>query len=721
MSRITSFRFSPVCLALYWLLSPSGAVAAELTPSALKTAPVDVPAEGDSVPRTLNTVHVSADAEAEPSEGSGEFAVPSASTALRLELAPRDTPQSLSVVSHERIQAFSLIDSRKLLDNTTGISVERIETERSYYTARGFEIQNFQVDGVGLPFAAGVSHGAQDMAFYDRVEVLRGANGLLSATGTPSATVNFIRKRPSAERQASASVTLGSWQQQRLEGDVSGRLNDSGSLRGRLVGGWEDKASYLDRYHTQKQLAMAIIDADLGPDTRLSVGHSRQHDRPEGVMWGALPLQDSDGGRLAYPRSASSASDWSFWQQNDVQHFLELRHDLGPDWQIKTQLSRRQQDGRAELFYITGQVQAADGSGLGSYPSRYHHDEQQTLADLTLTGRFRLGGYEHQLVAGYQRGRSDNTMRSFDDRIGEPVSVQQMLAGSFPRPDFAVPLSGHADLRDRRDSLYGALRLQLAEPVQLIAGANHTRADSRGELYGDPHLYDSRETLPFLGLSYALGEQVSLYASAAQIFKPQHELDITQQPLAPLQGRNLELGLKADSADGRLSGSLALFKTRQNNAPTYVDFIEGRSVYQGVDATAQGFELEAVGSPTDGWQLSAGYTQFRLDDPQGTKVRRFVPRRSLRLASLWQVPAVADLELGLAIRAQSAIENDATGLRQSGYVLGDVLARYALGRQFMLSATLENATDTAHLNSLQWSQSYYGSPRSLSLRLNWNY
>ncbi|MCT6980900.1 TonB-dependent receptor plug domain-containing protein, partial [Salmonella enterica subsp. enterica serovar Oranienburg] len=89
----------------------------------------------------------------------------------------------------------------------TGVNVERVETDRTYYSARGFDVTNFLVDGVGLPFANGQQEGDLDTALYQRVEVLRGANGLLSFTGNPSATINFVRKRPTADFQGSVGLS----------------------------------------------------------------------------------------------------------------------------------------------------------------------------------------------------------------------------------------------------------------------------------------------------------------------------------------------------------------------------------------------------------------------------------------------------------------------------------------------------------------------------------
>ena len=123
----------------------------------------------------------------------------SASGASRLELDIIDIPQSVSVITDSQMSDFQLIDIDSVLDTATGINVERIETDRTYYTARGFDITNFQVDGVGLPLTSGNNHADEDTAIYDRIEVIRGANGLMTGVGNPSATINFIRKRPGAD------------------------------------------------------------------------------------------------------------------------------------------------------------------------------------------------------------------------------------------------------------------------------------------------------------------------------------------------------------------------------------------------------------------------------------------------------------------------------------------------------------------------------------------
>ena len=142
----------------------------------------------------------------EVSEGTGEYITGKTRSATRLPLKQKETPQSVSIVTRSQIEDFALRDLNTLLGTTTGINVQQTETDRTYYSARGFDITNFQIDGIGLPFAYGLQNGSLDTATYDRVEVLRGANGLLSSTGNPSATINLVRKRPGKSFAASASL-----------------------------------------------------------------------------------------------------------------------------------------------------------------------------------------------------------------------------------------------------------------------------------------------------------------------------------------------------------------------------------------------------------------------------------------------------------------------------------------------------------------------------------
>lgn len=136
----------------------------------------------------------------------GAAALNRSGSATGIDLSLKETPQSVSVVDRQRIADFQLNNVNDLLGSVTGVTVERTETDRTEYTSRGFDITNFQVDSIGLPLFYNIQSGALDTVLYDRVEVVRGANAIMTGIGNPSATVDYVRKRPTAKTQAEITV-----------------------------------------------------------------------------------------------------------------------------------------------------------------------------------------------------------------------------------------------------------------------------------------------------------------------------------------------------------------------------------------------------------------------------------------------------------------------------------------------------------------------------------
>ncbi|MDF3013215.1 MAG: hypothetical protein K0Q78_1419, partial [Cellvibrio sp.] len=179
-------------------------------------------------------------------------------TATKLNLTVLETPQMVSVISRDQIDDFSLREINSLLAYVPGVTVEQVETGRTYYTARGFDIVNFQSDGMGVPFSYGLTNGHDDTAIYEQVEVVKGATGLITGLANPSATINYLRKRPTEEAQASVVGSAGSWDQYRLDGDISGPII-ADKLNGRLVVARQDGDSYLDRYGKELTVFYGIV------------------------------------------------------------------------------------------------------------------------------------------------------------------------------------------------------------------------------------------------------------------------------------------------------------------------------------------------------------------------------------------------------------------------------------------------------------------------------
>lgn len=685
--------------------------------------PLAARAETPTDAKTLDSVKVTA-------ERQDGYTVRKTATATKLALSPLETPQSVSVIGRQQMDDFALNNANDVLEQAAGVNVERIETDRTYYTARGFDVTNFQVDGLGLPFTNGGAEGDIDTAIYDRIEVLRGANGLLSSTGNPSATINFVRKRPTDDFQGSVSVGGGSWSNYRVDADVSGKLNQSGSVRGRLVGAWQDGDSYLDRYSRSKKVFYGIVEADLSDSTLLTVGASYQQNKPKGSMWGALPLYYTDGSATDYDRSTSTATDWSYWNTTDKRAFLELEQQLGGDWKLKAALNYRKVESGGDLFYAYGTPDRSTGLGLYSYPSYYASDETQKYADLYVSGTFALGGRRHDLVAGVNWGHYDVTQLSwYSNDIGTALPSLEDWTGDYTKPSFDAYSSG-ASFDMTRKTAYATVRWNLSDQLKLITGVNYTQIESSGDNYGTAHSYDDSKTTPFVGAVYNFDPNYALYASYAEIFNPQTELDSNFRVLDPVTGNNAELGIKGRWLDGRINGSFAFFRAKQDGLAEAGDYINNLQTYYGINATSTGYEAELAGRLNDYWQISASYTQLGIKGDDGENVRTYVPRRVAKLATTYRIPALEQLKIGANVKWQDDIYRDQDAVdtsgdeiitRQGSYALLGLMTSYDFTPKISATLNLNNVTDRKYINSLYWAQGYYGAGRNWWLSVNYRF
>ncbi|MFZ6657136.1 TonB-dependent siderophore receptor [Undibacterium sp. TJN19] len=661
----------------------------------------------------------------EPStEKTGSYTTRKSNSATKLDLSLRETPQSVSVVTRARMDDFKQVNINDVLANTTGVSVEKVETDRTYYMARGFDITNFQYDGVGMPFTSGNVAGDIDTAIYDRIDIVRGANGLMSATGNPSATVNFVRKRPTYQFQASAGLTVGSWNTRRIDADVSGALNAAGTVAGSIVVAKQAGDSYLDRYSPEKTVIYGVIEANLGESTLLTLGHSHQKSDAKGGMWGALPLYYTDGSPTNYRTSTSTAADWSHWITQDDRSFIELSHQLNTDWQLKSVLSYNKSTADSKLFYAYGTPDRKTGLGLYSYPSLYNDTNIQTLFDLYATGKFTLAGRQHDVSFGVNWSKSKlDDISHYGVGIGTPLPDISNWTGNYPQPAFNAFTDGSA-YEDTRKTVFAASRFNLADQVKLIAGVNLTKADTTGTSYGVSSQKSARNTTPYLGVVYDLAPNASVYASHTEIFNPQSEVDVNGRTLDPVKGKGDELGVKTELFDRKLNLSAAVFKIQQNNAAEQAGINGTKTYYKGIDAQSQGFEFDASGELAKGWNLSAGYTQISIKGSNDKDVKTYVPRKLFRLSTTYQLPFLPQLKVGGSLNWQAdTFRDEGSGIiiRQAGYATMNLLARYDVTQNFNISANLNNVSNQKYLTSLYWSQAYYAAPRNGSIAINWKY
>ena len=652
-----------------------------------------------------------------------------AQSATKLGLTIKETPQSISVVSRALMDDFSLDDINAVLESTPGVTVEQIETDRTYFKARGFEITNFLIDGLGTPQSSGSIQGTLDTAIYDRVEIVRGANGMMTGAGNPSATVNMVLKKPTYTTQAHASASYGSWNNKRVDIDVSTPINDEHAVR--AVFTKQDKESYLDRYETDKTVAYLAYEGKLTDDTLLSINYVNEQKDADSPLWGALPLYYTDGSATNYDDSTSTAADWSYWDNSAERVYVTLEQNLSATWVAKARYAHIKNEQNSELFYVYGTPDKGTGLGLTGYASRYDYKDTQDLYDLYASGKFELFSLEHDLSFGISQANMDfNDQSLYDYTTGNGFPDMPDLTtwdGVIPEATLVDRPNG-SDVQNTQRSAYISTRIKLAEPLSILAGVRYTDWETKGIAYDVVQTRDDSELIPYIGTVYDFTESLSAYASYTETFVPQKELDINAEQLAPVIGKSTEVGLKAQLLGEQVFVTLAYFDAEQDGlAVALPNSLPSDTRYYAADGiNSDGFEIELSGRLTDDLSASISFSNLSIDGDE--LVKDYTPENQLKMAATYQVPFIDGLTLGANYRWQDSISrvqvkdpagNALVTTKQGAYGLLDLMATYEITQNVGVTFNVNNSTDEKYINSLYWAQGYYGAPRNYSLSVNW--
>ncbi|WP_130931733.1 TonB-dependent siderophore receptor [Pseudomonas sp. Sample_24] len=662
-------------------------------------------------------------------EGTGSYTTGPMQTATKLPLTMRETPQAVTVITRQRMDDQAMTSINDVVKATPGLFLDFSSGPgRQTYSARGFDIDNLMYDGIPSGYQ-GWTVGAQpNLAMFDRVEIVRGATGLVTGAGNPSAAINLIRKRPLAEQKVTLTGAAGSWDDYRGEIDASSPLNDSGTLRGRVVTSYRDANSFIDDVEEDHGLFYAVTEADLSDDTTLALGFSHQKDKTN-YFWGASMI-GLDGHHLNLPRSYNPGTDWENKDQEINTIFAEVRQRLANDWNLQVNANYSEQNA---LF--TGSYQSRwVNNTLARTVYQSAHDENQAGVDAFVSGPFEAFGRTHELVVGASKRIYDMTTHNYD-----PYDTNWPINAG--KPNFV-----HTDNSREvttQDGVYMTTRLSLADPLKLILGGRLDWYDYDNR-DGDGDYKVTRNVTRYAGLIYDLDDHHSVYVSYSDIFTPQSSKDTSATPVKPIVGKNYEVGIKGEYFDGALNASLALFRVDQENRAVQV-FVENcpqSSCYEASgEIRSQGIDFELQGALTENWQIGGGYTYARVhtikDDANPQTVnQRFdtdTPEHLFKLATTYRFQGQLEkLRVGGNVSWQSRMYNDielldgsSYRLKQGAYAVTDLMTGYQVNQNLDLQLNANNIFDRKYYSSISNSVSYggdsYGAPRNLMLTAKYSF
>lgn len=691
---------------------------------------------------TLPAVHVTAAATA-TTEGSHSYSS-GVVTLGKGEQKLKDIPQSVSVLTRQRMDDQAMTTLADAIGNTTGLVATQGVGPGTVIMSRGFQIDSYQYDGVAIPrntYSIG-NWSSEPLAFYDRVEVLRGAAGLTQGTGSPGGAINFVRKRGQATPTVTVTGKAGSWNHYGLQLDAGGPLNAEGTLRGRVVLDEDRTDSYMDYVWANTRTMYAALDYDISPNTTIGIGVSNKEARSRPSFVGFPRYADTSN--LGLPRSTFTGANWNRAYNDQTSVYADIEHRFNDNWTLKASALTMKEKNTSVHQRMSGAV-AADGSGVRYGDFAMNLEGEQTGLDVYLRGRFEAMAMQHEVIVGanYSKYHTDDAVvrrwtagaNIFDIDHNRPWEDYASIAAS---PTATQTLSNY-DLEQK--GVYGTWRAQLTDRLTAILGGRVSWYD---QMYSQPATataarYESAQSssgrfTPYAGLVFALNNQWSTYASYSDVFEVQSAPTLSGAPIKPVIGTNVEFGIKGELADGRVNTSLAVFrydhKNRAIGDPNGIGLCSGGnncSLASG-KVRSQGVEAEVSGEVLRGLQLFAGYTintTKYLEDPvyQGEVFSTWTPKQMLRLWADYKLPGDwSKFSIGGGVNAQSNALSFDRKFEMPGFSVWSARAAYQLTPKLSLALNINNLFDkTYYVPSYNnaGGNNYYGTPRNALLTLKY--
>lgn len=690
---------------------------------------------GTGQAQTLAPVTVTGSYQA-TTDGTGSYTSPAA-TIGKTTQALKDIPQSITILTRQRMDDQDMTSLPDAINNTTGMVGVQGVGPGIAINSRGFPVDMLQYDGVPLlrnNYSLG--NWEQDsLVFYDRVEILRGAAGLLQGAGSPGGAVNLVRKRGGAEPSVVVTGKVGSWDRYGLQLDAGSPLNAAGTLRGRVVLDDDRSHSYTDYVWDKTRNLYAALDYDISPDTTAGIAVSNRFSRSRPMFVGFPRF--ADGGDIDLPRSTYTGSTWNRAKNDQTVFYADLEHRFNEAWRFKLGGVAMNEKNTTVHQRVANAVQR-DGSGLSYGNFGVDFDSKQRGLDMSVSGDFTALGMKQEVVLGANYSKlttQDRFTRAWSNGDGNIFDIDHNRP--WQDIDSIAAASGY-DSRSaydiRQKGIYGTWRVKPTESLSLIGGGRVGWYDFTYRSAGETSATtESGRFIPYAGIVYALSRDWSVYTSYTSVFEPQTDRSVSGALLKPVEGANYEAGVKGELADGRVNVALAVFRYDHKNR-SVTDYDNGFACDGWYCSRAagkvrsQGFEAEVSGEVIQGLQLFAGYTYNTtkyLEDPdnQGKIFNTWTPKHMLRLWANYKLPGDWNrLSVGAGVNTQTHTLSSDRKFALAGFSVWNARLGYQATSELSFGLNLNNVFDKKYYvpsyNTIS-SNNYYGEPRNVMLTVRY--
>ncbi|GGH49594.1 TonB-dependent receptor [Comamonas phosphati] len=544
--------------------------------------------------------------------------------------------------------------------------------------------------------------------FFERVEVLRGANAFLNGAAPGGSgvggVISLLPKRAGSEPLTQLSTGIQTGGQAYASADLSRRFGPDRSTGIRLNAVRRDGGTGVkgeDRTLTALGLGLDWRSRDV----RLSADAGYQRNsyragRPSVTPSGFIP---------AVPDNKTNyGQDWTHSTERDV--FATVRGE----WDINATTTAWAAGGlrRSKEDNINSGVTVlnAQGDTTGARFDNVRKDRVGTV-EAGIRTRLQTGSVGHELVASASSYSATET-GAWAMATGVSNNLYNPYASAMPENTFfgGSMANPHKVGDTRFDSLaLGDTLSMLDDRLRVTLGLRRQRIDQSSYDYSSGQRTDSYRksaTTPMLGLVFKATEELSLYANYIEALTKgavapasANGLPVLNagQVFSPYKSKQKEVGVKWQR--GTLGATAALYTT---DVPS--SYVANQVFGQYGKQRNQGMEFTVFGEPAKGLRVLGGLTLTEAKIKQAAdaaQVDRYaigVPKTQATLGVDWDVPGVSGLALNArVIHTSNQYANAANTLKVASWTRTDIGARYLVDlgndRLLTLRARLDNVFD----------------------------
>jgi iron complex outermembrane receptor protein len=638
-----------------------------------------------------------------------------------------ETPQSISVITRDFIEDQGAGNLQDTLRYSAGVFANTygFDNRGDWANIRGTAFTQYQ-DGLRMLFGS-YNNIRPDPYALERVEVVRGPASVLYGQGGFGGLVNMVSKRPQADAAKQIDLSVGSFNRRQLAIDLTGPLNADGTLLYRLIALGRDSGSQVDHVPDDRSLLAPAL--TWRPDTRTSVTlYANSQKDLSGSSVGFFPWQGTirPAPRGQIPtHTFISEPGFDEYRAEQTMVGYEASHQISDTFTIRQNLRKSDSHVSYKSLYSRfgpAPVLNPDGQTINRTISNQQNEVQALTADTQLQAKWRHGGLENTLLAGWDW--QDVTTGGARASANAPaINVYAPVYGNYT-PLTAVPVLPTVQTQS---GLYLQHQAKWNERWIGVVGMRHDKAASDTGGAAASRL-DSSANTGRLGLAYASPEGWTPYASYSESFVPVAGINFFGQAYKPQTSQQQELGLKFQPPGSNTSYTAAAYNIRETNRRT-PDPANPLNQLQVGEVRIKGFELEANVALTRALDLVAAYSQTDAKVTQTNTAAELGKRLSSvpgEQASLWarykfMLAGQGGFSAGAGVRYVGSSWDGRDILETPSFTLLDAMLGYEQG-PWKASLTVNNLSDKVHVTTcLNRGDCFYGARRTVALNLRYRF